>query len=353
VELFLQVVKKKAEESTTNTNISTEVVQNLGVISANYTPSSLSSVSSSRVGALSTDPCAGVTDFAVCQSNLIREYLRIGKDSVDTISSLASQLGTALGQVPDGNSGTSSDGKVSWNKTSEKVWSLISRNTSNATVAYFSVNNGVYSLKIDNNNSEDTPLDHQIEAMITYNSSDNWSVDVYFGNGVCSSLKPTDPSKAHIKISKSNGLWSGKAMLYAPRWQTPGASVPTCATTAGANDIAMYTDFVGNDTSTKAALYMIHSTESNISNITDVNYSLPQFCTQFASACGGSPGQVPAGFLASYQNNWCTTGVGTSPTWNDNCTTNTAVSGASYSSSTNWVSPSALKIYSVAMPTGL
>lgn len=328
-------------------------MQNLADISSNYTPSSLSTVSSSGSGAQSSDPCAGVTDFAVCQSNLIREYIRIGKDSVDAISSLAEQLGTALGQIPDGNSGTSPDGKVSWNKTSERVWSIISRNSSNATVAYFSVNNGVYSLKIDENNADQNAEDHQIEATITYNSTTDWSVDVYFGNGVCDSAKPTDPSKAHIKMSKANGLWTGKAMLYVPRWQTPGGSAPTCATTAGANDIAMYTNFVGNDVSTKAALYLIPSTVSNVSNITDSNYSLPQFCTQFASACGNGAGQVPVGFLASYPNNWCTTGVGTNPTWNNNCTSNASVSAASYSASTNWVTPSLLKSYTVTMPTSL
>ncbi|MBX9698380.1 MAG: hypothetical protein K2X74_03030, partial [Acetobacteraceae bacterium] len=282
----------KKKEEATNSNIATEVVQNLGVISANYTPDSLSSASSSSLSAQSNDPCAGVTDFAVCQSNLIREYIRIGKDSVDAISSLASQLGGALGQIPDGNSGTSIDGKVSWNKTSEKVWSIISRNASNATIAYFSVNNGVYTLKIDENNADAGPLDRQIEATITYNSEADWSVDVYFGNGVCDAAKPTDPSKAHIKMSKTAGLWNGKAMLYVPRWQTPGGSAPTCATTAGSNDIAMYTEFVGNDVSTKAALYLIPSTEASVGNITNANFSLPQFCTQFASACGNGPGQV-------------------------------------------------------------
>ena len=343
----------KKNETTADSNISSQVVSNLSVISSSYTPASLSSNSSAST-ALSSDPCAGVTDFAVCQSNLIREYIRIGKDSVDNISSIASQIGSALGQIPDGNSGTSPDGKVSWNKTSSDVWSILSRNASNGSIAYFSVNNGVYSLKINENNDETNPQDHQIEATITFNGASDWTVDIYFGNGVCDPLKVSDPSKAHLIVSKSNGLWTGKAMLYVPRWQSPGASAPTCSTAAGASDIAMYTDFVGNDESAKAALYLIPSTESVVGNITDANYSLPHFCSLFPSSCAGGAGQLAnSNALNAYPNNWCTTGAGTTPTWGNSCPSNTAVTSASYLNSANWVAPSVLKTYSVTMPTTL
>ncbi len=348
----------KKSETTTSSNIATEVVQNLETISANYTPDSLADNSSSSVAAnasiqSSDDPCEGVTDFAVCQSNLIRAYIRVGKGAVNTLSGMAAQIGSALGEVPDGNAGTSADGKISWNKTSSDVWSVISRNDSNATVAYFSVNNGVYSLKVDANNSDDNPEDKQLEATVTYNSSSDWSVDVYFGNNECDATDVTDPSKIRVRMSKVSGLWTGKAMVYVPRWQTPGGSAPTCSTTSGTNDIAMYTEFVGNHTSTKAALLMVPSTENTTGDLTSANYSLPQFCSNFPAACGAGPGQVPPTFLNTYTNNWCTTGPGTNPTWGDDCTSNSAVSGASYSASSEWVVPSLLKVYSVTMPTSL
>lgn len=342
----------KKSETTTSTNIASEVVQNLQTISDGYTPDSLSSVSSSSAS-IQSDPCEGVTDFAVCQSILVREYIRIGKSTVDSVSNLAGQIGSALGEVPDGNSGTSADGKISWNKTSSEVWSVLSRNASNGSIAYFSVNNGVYTLKVDQNNAETNPADQQIETVITFNNSSDWAVDVYFGNNVCDSTDVSEPSKAQIRMTKSGGLWTGKAMIYVPRWQTPGGTAPTCATTSGANDITMYTDFVGNSASTKAALLLIPSSESSTSNVTSANYSLPDFCTNFASACGSGTGQIPSSFLNSYPNNWCTTGPTASPTWGDDCSTNSAVNSASFSASSNWVAPSVLKAYSVTLPTSL
>lgn len=351
---FLSNCKKKEDDSATYANISTQVVANLNTISSGYTPDSLSSGSSSSAGAMS-DPCEGVTDFAVCQSNLIRHYMLIGKSSVDTVALLAGHIGGALGQIPDGNSGTSTNGKISWSKTSADVWSILSRGTGNASVAYFSVNNGVYDLKIDSNNDEDNPQARQMEISVNYTDSDTWSVDIYFGNDECDNLQVTDPSKAHIKLTKANGLWTGKAMLYVPRWQAPGATAPTCLTAGGASDIAMYTEFVGNDISTKAALYLIKGSDENTAaDITSANYGLPQFCSQYPDSCDGGAGELPnATALNSYTNNWCTTGSGSTPTWGNNCPTNTDVAGASYTPASEWTTPSALELKTVTMPTSL
>ena len=344
---------KKKDEPTDTTNIASQVVANLSVISQSYAPTSLQSVSTSSVAAQS-DPCAGVSDFAVCQSILIREYLKIAKSTVDTLSTLAGGIGSALGQVPDGNSGTSGDGKISWNKTNSDVWSILTRGAAAQTLAYFSVNSGTYTLKLNQNVNEDTPADQMIEAIVTFNTSDDWEVDVFFSNGVCDATDVTAPSKAHIKISKAAGLWTGKAMLYAPRWKAPGATSPTCSTIPGIDDVAMYTDFVGNDTSTKAALLILPSTENLVNNITSANYGLPQFCTHWPNSCDGGAGELPnATALNVYPNNWCTTGAGTNPTWGDDCTSNTAVSAASYSAPANWTTPAILKTKTVSMPSSL
>ena len=88
--------EKKAED-TTSANIATEVVANLASISANYAPPSLTSAAVS----IQSNPCEGVTNFAICQSNLIREYNRIGKEAVDATSTIVNALGQALGNVPD------------------------------------------------------------------------------------------------------------------------------------------------------------------------------------------------------------------------------------------------------------
>lgn len=343
---------QKKEETAATPNIAAGVVSNLSTISAGITPASLASNTASGVSA-QADPCAGVTDFAICQSNLIREYLKIGKQTVDTISTMASSVGTALGDVPDGNSGTSTNGKITWNKTSSTVWSVIARGTAaGSPYAYFSINGGTYTLKIDANNAETSPEPKQIEATVTFTSSSDWTVDVFFGNDVCSSTDVGAPSKAHLKLTKANGLWTGKAMLYMPRWQSPGTTL-TCATTAGltASEITMYTDFVGNDASTKAALYLMPATGVISTDLTTIgNFDLADFCTNFASSCGGA-GEPTS--TAAYPNNWCTTGAGTNPTWGNNCTSNTAVSAASFSSNTLWTTPANLKTKTVTLPPTL
>lgn len=343
---------KKADETASSSNIATAVVSNLTNISANYNPNSLDSATSfvdSNGVQVYADPCQGVTDFAICQSNLIREYLKIGKNTVDTLAELAGAIGGALGQVPDGNAGTSEDGKISWSKTSSSVWSILSRGTLSQSEAYFSVNDTTYTLKIDQSVDVADPSPMQAEATVTYTDENNWSVDVFFSNTDCSATDVGAPSKVQIKVARTNGLWTGKAMLYAPRFEAPGETV-TCGTSAGTHEIAMYTDFVGNDTSTKAALYLIPAATASLATIG--NFDLMDFCTNFASYCGGA-GEPTGGFLASYPNNWCTTGPGTNPTWGDNCTSNTDVSGASFSNSTDWVMPNALKVKTTTLPTSL
>ncbi len=335
---------KKAEETTTN--IATEVVANLAAISANYAPPSLTS----SAVMIQSNPCEGVTDFAVCQSNLIREYNKIGKEAVDATSNIVNILEQALGNVPDGNSGTSEDGKISWSKTSSLVWSVLFRGASSQAQTYVSINNGVYTIKSDKNVDVTDPTDEQIEIAVTFTSSESWNVDVYFGNNVCDATDPKGPSKAHLKVGLSNNLWTGKAMIYTPRWEAPGATAVTCSTTAGVAEIAMYTDYVGNSTSSKASLYMIPLSAPSLGTIG--NYDLMDFCTNFGSSCDGT-GQPTSGILSAYPNPFCSTGPSTAPTWGDSCTSNSAVNSASYSSSSLWVIPSALKAYSVTVPTSL
>ena len=337
---------KKAEETTESTNIATEVVANLASISANYAPPSLTS----SAVMIQSNPCEGVTDFAVCQSNLIREYNKIGKEAVDATSSIVNVLGQALGNVPDGNSGTSEDGKISWSKSSSLLWSVLFRGASNQAQTYVSINNGVYTIKSNKNVDATDPKDEQIEITVTFTTSENWNVDVYFGNNVCDSADPKGPSKAHLKVGLANNLWTGKAMVYTPRWEAPGAATVTCATTAGVSELAMYTDYVGNSTSSKASLYMIPLSAPDLNTIG--NYDLMDFCTNFGSSCGGV-GQPTSGFLSSYPNPFCSTGPSTAPTWGNSCPSNSAVTAASYSSSSLWVTPSVLKAYSVTVPTAL
>ncbi len=344
--------QKKAEETAAPPNIASVAVANLNTISAAYNPNSMDStvayMGNSDVQ-IQADPCQGVTDFAVCQANLIREYLRLGKSTVDLLAQLASGIGAALGQVPDGNAGTSDDGKISWNKASSTVWSILARGTGNAPNSYFSVNGSTYTLKFDNSVSLTGPDSGQADAVVTFTDENNWTVDVFYSKTECVATDVGAPSKVQIRMAREAGLWKGKAMLYAPRFEAPGETV-TCATASGTHQLAMFTDFVGNDESSKAALYLIPATNNDLSTIG--NFDLMDFCTNFAAYCGGM-GEPTAMFLASYPNNWCTTGPNIAPTWNSNCPTNAVVSAATFSAATNWIVPDTLRVKTVTLPTGL
>jgi hypothetical protein len=227
---------------------------------------------------------------------------------------------------------------------------VLVRGTGGNTAAYFSVNNGVYTLKVDKNFDEEEPADQQIEAIVTYVSAASWTVDVFFGNNVCDPAKPKDPSKAHIILSKGSGLWTGKAMLYVPRWEAPGTTVSSCSPSSPA-EVTLYTDFVGNDASTKAALYIYPATEAAMGTV--ANFDIPDFCTNFATSCDGGLGELTPSIVDDYPNNWCTTGAGTAPTWGNNCTSNSVVSAASYSNASLWTPPVSLKNKSVSLPPSL
>jgi hypothetical protein len=338
----------KKEDDAAQTNIASEVVANLSAISSNYSPTSLAANSFEGVH-VQSDPCQGVSDFATCQSNLIREYNKIGKSVVESISSIANEIGAALGGLSDGSSGTSTDGKISWNKTSSTVWSVLARGTSNQSQSYISINGSTYTLKINQAVDVTSPKNQEIEAVINFTNSNTWTVDVFFSNLECDAADPNAPNKFKLNLSFDGTLWTGKAMLYSGRWKAPGATV-TCATGYGTADIAMYTDYVGNDTSTKASLYLIPPATGSLAAIG--NFDLNDFCTNFAGSCGGG-GQPTGGYLAAYPNPFCTTGPGTAPTWNNLCTTNAPVNAASYSNANLWVLPNALKVQSVTMPTNL
>lgn len=355
ISALLIVGCKKNEESTSSGNIASQVVSNLAQVTADFTPDSLATVSTASVQQ-QTDPCLGVSDWAVCQSNLIREYIKIGKSTVQTLSDIVNSAGAALGNVQDGQAGTTENGKISWNKSNSNNWSVLTRGKNNDSVLYVSVVNNVYTLKMDATSAETNSSTFKAEASVNYTDANNWTVDVFFSSDECSSSDPGAPSRVNIKLTRSNGLWTGKAMLYSPRWEKPNTSV-TCNTTAGVNELAMYTEFVGNDSSTKAKLYLAPGSASNFAaQVASGNYELIDMCSTFSSGgvCDVTGGPASAALTQSaYGNPFCTTGPGTSPTWNNVCTGNATVNVASFSPASEWIEPATLKVKVVTLPTSL
>lgn len=327
-------------------NLTTAAALNLKTVAADFTPSSLTTTQTSSRWALRSDPCEGITNFAICQSRLIRAYLRLGRSMVTVLANFVENTGDSIGEIPDGNTGTSQNGVVSWNKVDATHWSLLVRGAGLVPQAYVAVAGTTYGMKIDNSLAT-LPTNLRIDTQVTFTSASDWSVDLFVDNADCDPADPGAPTRAHIKLTKANGLWTGKAMLYFARWEAPNETL-SCSTPSPPS-IAMYTDFVGNEISTRAALYLIPASNNDLSAIS--SFGLTNFCTHFASACATAG--LSNSLLASYGNPWCTPGPTTAPTWNDSCSTNTAVNAASFSLPANWVTPATLSTKVVVIPASL
>ena len=327
-------------------SITSEMSTNLSTISAAFNPPSYDVSQQSN-------PCNGVTDFAVCESNSAVQYLAIGKTAVAVASNVINAIGQTVGEIPDNNSGITADGKIQWNKTSRTVWTAIQKGTGGNPVAHITSNSGVYVFKYNATYSETSPRNLQIEGTFNFSDSSSWTADLYVVNGVCDSAQPQAPSKSHFRVTRSPvgiGLWAGKAMHYFPRWQIPGATVVNCAQAAGISESTLYSDYTGDSVSTKAAIYVIPASVTPLTIPT--GYGLPNFCNYFPSACGGS-GQPNAGALSINQNNFCSTTQPLSLTWNNNCPTNATVAPAPFASDSLWTAPADLETYSITVPSVL
>ena len=328
------------------TNITSAMSDNLSLINSGFIPSSFQMTRQNN-------PCSGVTDFAVCQANSAQQYLNSGKTAIALMISLSNTLGQTLGDIADGNSGTTTDGKISWNKTSSEVWSVLQKGTGGNSVTYLSANSGIYSIKYSGGFSETDPRDLQIEAVFNFISTGNWSANIFYADNSCATTQPNAPSKTHVKLTRSavgNGVWTGKAMYYFPRWQSPGAAAVTCNLPVASSEATLYSDFVGNSVSTKAAIYVIPPAVTTLT--TASTYSLPSFCTYFSSSCGAT-NQPTAGSLSVNPNNYCTQASPASLIWNDSCLSNSAIGPASFASESLWTAPSDLKSMTVTVPTSL
>lgn len=303
------------------------------------------------------NPCSSAADFATCQTNSSVQYLNILKSAMNTMAIVTASIGQDIdsdhGELRGSDAGSTKNGKITWNKASSTVWSVIKRGTGNATVAYISANSGTYVFKYDGNNLESNPVNVRIEANVIFTNANAWSVSLLDLETNCDTAKPQAPSKSAYVITRADtpaGLWTGKAMFYFPRWQAPGAAAVSCATASGSSESGLYADFTGNRDSTKAAIYIAPTSVSAFT--TPGTYSLNNFCNFFGSSCGGA-GQPTAPALAPNQNPYCALALPYSVTWGNTCPTNAAITGATFASDGLWIAPSDLKVRAITMPSTL
>lgn len=355
--LIFNGCNKKEKSNQSSSTVVSSVVSNLQQIQTGFTPTSMSNGSATVQGAdiktmmSGSGPCTGL-DFFQCQSVLVKLYFAIGKSLVGQTAQIVASVGNNLGQLADGATGTATDsngGTIQYSKTSASVFSILAKNSAGASGLYLSVNDTSYSVKFDLANLDSTATDPvKLEMTISYTSASAWSVDLLMIQPTCDTNDPGAPNTIKLVLSRDTSIWTGKAMLYHPHWGAAGT-----ATCSDSTSIGMYTDFVGSESATKGSLYLIPGATSSWTNAIDT-YAFSNFCTNFASYCGSSTGQIDSGMPTNYPNPFCSTTPGVTPTFNSTCSTvDTSVANGSYSASSLWLTPSTLGTSSITLPTTL
>ncbi len=260
--------------------------------------------------------------------------------------SIVGQIGTSLGQLPDGATGTftgESNESGTYSKTdSDTFWILMKIGATNA--AYLAVDGGSYTLELDGA-AIGSPQGGKYASTVSFTDSTNWTITTTIAGTSCSTSEPRGPQNLQLKVSKAGSLWTGKAMIYAPRWAIWNPE-PTCSSTPTTDtSFNMYSDFVADNTVAKMNVYTAKSDKTAIAS-----YPIAQFCTEYSSLCTG--GVFGAETPASYLNPVCVTASSGTANWNSNCSAQDAastVSAASFGSSSDWIQPNEFQNYSITV----
>ena len=326
------------------------VVTNLETVESNLVPDSLDYTQNSAAASVSAsikaesdgNPCAEAADLFDCQPILLQLYMDMAKMVLGAVTDIISGVGTEMGDVEDGASGTVSweTTSVQYSKTTDTDYSII-LSESSVPIGYIDVNDNVYTVKmnLDNLPEEDTGgAAGQIQATVTYTDENTWSITFLLTGMACATDDVAAPERIQIQVDKVSGLWTGKAMLYSPRWVGNGLTCSSEATDDTSMDF--YTDFVGNDAAAKASVYMMQRNKNSLDDI--ANYGMDAIGDGF----GGN--------TSAYVNPFCNPAGTLDALWGNNCSAiNATVSAADYSASSNWVTPYDFYQLAITIPSSL
>jgi len=330
------------ETATLTTNLET-VSDDIAPDSLNYTQNS-ASVSVAKVGG--AGPCVNADDLFDCQPILLQLYIDLGKNLLDTVITIISDVGTNLGDLADGASGTVTEGTttITYQKTSATDFSIIVA-INGVNAGYVNVNGTTYTVKFDLANLPDEESGGnamQFQAIVSYTDENTWDADFLVAGMECEPSDVQAPERIAIKVEKANGLWAGKAMLYSPRWRAGDSA--TCDTTVTDDTtINFYTDFVGNNTAAKASVYMMDRSISSLDNI--ATYGMDSFSTNYGAGFGDT---------TAYANPFCNPAGTLDALWDDDCTAlDATVGAANFSDASNWILPSDYYLETITIPDSL
>lgn len=321
-----------------------QATTNLGAVANGMLPASLKS----NFGI--ADMCNGVGFFG-CQPEFLKLYVSIPREILASTQELLSVLASGLQQnlVPGAKgSVNTTDGevtKIDYDYPSSTAWQVL-LHTAKGPFIYYNVDGGRYTVEVyaANQPGTDTSMS-DMRFIVDYTSDTQFKVDLFVIDSTCDDSDFRAPERTQIKIARAGDLWTGKSMLYMPRWRLANGS--KCSTAATDTSKAfMYTDFAGNDTNTTASLFFMPSSVSAVDQI--ANYPISNLCTTFNNVCVGGYGFGDPQPVSSRKNPFCTTQ--NASTWDKACDD---VPVSSYSAASEWTVPGTLSTSTIATRASL
>lgn len=352
--IFACKPEEEIKEETTQESADVESASAvLGEVNENMLPASLTTeLSSLRLEG--DNPCEGTDGFFDCQPNMLKLYLAIAKTTTGSINQILAEagagvaaLGTSEGTFePNDGEGIS---KLDYKITSSTEYELLFH-TDAGPFMYLSVDGNVYELKGDMGNAPDNDGGGGvIHSTVTFTDEDNFDVDVRILGMPCEDSDVRAPGNIAVKVHKESGVWQGKAMLYLPRWLT-GDGADCSLEPSDETKLFLYTDFVGNDASTTAALYMANATVTTSGQLAD--WTAADFCGNWSTACNNGYSFGDPNPVATYENNFCVSNESTA--WGSNCGSDEGlISNGDFGSADDWILPAELGDLNSDLPTSL
>ncbi|MBF0363006.1 MAG: hypothetical protein HQK49_18445 [Oligoflexia bacterium] len=321
-----------------------------------------------------SDPCTGYS-YMGCQPVLLRLYMNMAKTFMRVTRLILNKMGEKMGSIADGASGTltlADSSTLTYSKIDTNNFSVLLKDANGNPSVYLTLVNGVVTLKtslqyvpstIRTSMGADAPTTNEkIQVTLNYTDSNNWTLDSRIAGMACTADDIGAPNVIVIKVNKSNGVWSGKAMLNSPRWNGISSSYTCDTTPTNSTSVCIYTDFVANNTAAKANVYMLARNETTISS----NYIINKWCDNYASTLyGGNTvnctnlfknSSTGAGTSTDYVSPFCMNPVSGVPvaSWNNNCSSlDTTISGTEFGANSDWIAPADIYSLDITIPASL
>ena len=328
----------------------------IGNVEANMVPGSLA-ISTGSLQLLNGNPCEGL-GFLECQPDLLKLYLDIAKRMVSGANRRLKGMDTLLKSKTGGGSFEADDPTTkqketfSYNIVSPTDFQVHTK-TSKGPTMFTTVKGNAIEFQTDDtnrltNSSSESPS--RVHTKITYTDDQNFEVDLKLHMTECNDRDVRSPARIRVKVKYSDGIRTGKAQMYNPLWLIDNDD--TCDTiVTDATKIFIFTDFVGDDSSTTAALHLLNSSVTDKLDFPD--WSFDQIPGNFPQICDGNYCMGEQKEATSYNNNFCVKPQVTT-VWGGSCTSSDArISSGVFLDVADWLLPAEMSVLVDEIPTSL